>query len=456
MDFDRLEERIVSLSKYFGKNLIALEPIRQNQDNKLVNTIRNMAIEKMGGAPRLSDSKSFYVGSVDYMVVDYQNQLEFVILEANGGSSRGLLSLSSDQIEMIYNSYKYAIDQSSDAQNKLVLIGHMRLDDLLQEKILLIDYLTHQYKREGLDLKFYNLLTFNPSQKRNEDISVILSSYEDLIQFLDYKNQYITFQGIPLDVIIGDGVARRFPKISSDIRKNIKSLKTSIVNPIYHVTDDKFNTYVAVSLGREILNKYRIHHLKYGKVFNLEQLINTLENLINIYQENFIIKPFGGSGGAGIQPILKKTKREQIPEIIQKSFSEFHQKFDPCRDPFPYTIQEMAKFILIDWQNLKRTFDIRLYLAQKKGKIVPIGGEARIARVPFTGSFAKNEFIVNICGDWGVEFERAVGFTSENLKLLNLSLEDVADMFCSACELFSIISHKYNEILAFNEWNKFL
>ena len=61
----------------------------------------------------------------------------------------------------------------------------------------------------------------------------------------------------------------------------------------------------------------------------------------------------------------------------------------------------MAKFLLIDWKESQRTFDLRIYVAQQNGYIIPIGGEARIARAPFTGEYAKNEFVVNICGDWG-------------------------------------------------------
>ena len=72
------------------------------------------------------------------------------------------------------------------------------------------------------------------------------------------------------------------------------------------------------------------------------------------------------------------------------------------------------------------------------------------------GSFEKNEFVVNICGDWGVEFERAVGFTHKNLDLLDLTEEDIIDMFCGACHLFSIITQKHNEILVFDDWDKYL
>ncbi len=456
MNLDQDEARIVHYSRFFNKTLTALAPIRRNQDSGLVDILREDALNKMGGAPNLSDNKLFYIGSIDYMVVDSGGRHEFVVLESNGGSSRGLLSLSEDQVIRIYKAFKSAIDQSTEDTKKFVLIGHMATNDLLQEKILLIEFLKEQYREAGLTLEFYNTRDYNPLRKGKEDITVVLSSYDELAQFIGYENQYLTFKGEQVNVAIGDGIARRFPKISPGIKQDWKAVKTSIVNPIYHVTDDKFNTYVAVSLGGDILEKFRIQQLKFGKVFNRAELTAALENLIETEHKNYIIKPFGGSGGAGIQPVLKDMQKRGIPEIIDKSIEEFHQKFDPGRDPFPYTIQEMANFVLIDWRGQKRTFDIRMYIAQQEGKIIPVGGEARIARADFTGAFKKSEFVVNICGDWGVEFERAVGFTNDNLKRLNLSRDDVIDMFCGACKLFQIITEKREKILSFNAWTEFL
>lgn len=455
-NFRSIEQTIVYLSRFFGKNLTSLEPIREGQDSEFVENLRKMAIEKMGDVPILSNPKAYYLGSIDYMVVEGDNQHKFVILESNGGSSRGLLSLHVDQIEMLYRAFKTAIDQSSENPKKLVLIGVMPIDDLLQEKIMLIEFLKKAYQREGIKVAFYHALNYPPLLRGDEDITIIISDYNSITPSLIYEDNYIKFKGEKVNVLIGDGIARRFPTIAPYVKKNWNAIKTTILNPIYHVTDDKFNTYVAIALGEQNLSKYRIHPLKFGKFFDRNQLEAALENLITTTKKSYIIKPFGGSGGAGIQPILKGSSIGQIPKIIDQSISEFHQKFDPSRDPFPYTIQEMADFILFEWKGSKRTFDIRIYVAQQDNKIIPVGGEARIARAPFTGNFAKNEFVVNICGDWGVEFERAIPFSPSNLKLLNLTVNDVIDMFCAACTLFSIIIDKHQEILAFKDWEKYL
>ena len=66
------------------------------------------------------------------------------------------------------------------------------------------------------------------------------------------------------------------------------------------------------------------------------------------------------------------------------------------RNPYPYTIQEMADFSLIDWRGGKHTFDLRIYMAQKAGKIIPIGGLARIARGEYRGTLNKEEFVDSV------------------------------------------------------------
>ena len=394
------EETIVNLSHYFNLDLMALAPIRQKQDSKFVDIIREKAEKKMNGFPKLSDPKVFYIGSIDFMVMESGGQNEFVILESNGGSSRGLLSLSYDQVEIIFDAYKKAIDECAKDTPKRVLIGRMPIDDLYQEKIMLMEFLKQKYESEGFSVGIYTTRSYNPLQQKEPDIILIVSDYNTLLKDIAYHDQQIFFRDKAIHLLIGDGIARRFPIVADDIKKNWNNVKTNIVNRIYHVTDDKFNTYLAEHLGRDILSKYHIHFLKFGKVFTRDHLETSLKNLISI-QKDFIIKPFGGSGGAGILPILQNTSKEQISGIIDKSIAEFHHKFDPTRNPFPYTIQEMAKFLLIDWKESQRTFDLRIYVAQQNGYIIPIGGEARIARAPFTGEYAKNEFVVNICGDWG-------------------------------------------------------
>ena len=83
-----------------------------------------------------------------------------------------------------------------------------------------------------------------------------------------------------------------------------------------------------------------------------------------------------------------------------------------------------------------------------------MGGTARIARAPFTGNFTSDEFVVNICGKWGVDVDRALAFSPETLKQLKLKDEDLIDMFCAASQLFRIICEQFSTIMAHKDWEK--
>ena len=408
----------------------------------------------MGNWPKLPDKRLFYTGSVDFMVTEYNGKRKFVILETNGGSTRGLFATAFDQIRMIFNAFKSAIDDINDIKQKRVLIGTLPKDGLYQEKVMLGEYLKYRYGKEGIRVGIYNVFNYNTPQEKNEDILLIYSNYKNLFEFLDYKNKYITFMDDNIHVVIGDGIIRRFSDVNLQ-KENWSSIKTRIINPIYPVTDDKASTYVATYLGYDILKKYRIHPLQFARVFSKEKLEELMKS-INKTNRNFVLKPFGGSGGAGIKPFIQNTSIEQIPKIIEGSIFEFHQKFDKSRDPFPYTIQEMAQFNLINWKNSKRTFDLRINVIQQDGDLIPVGGSIRVAKAPHTGKFTKDEFIVNICGNWGVDFERALGISPKILKLLDLTEEDIIDIFCAACQIFSIICNNYNEIISFNQWDKYI
>ncbi|TFF86553.1 MAG: hypothetical protein EU551_01205 [Promethearchaeota archaeon] len=449
------EEDLVYLSKYFNKQLISEGPIREKQDNDFVNYIREKALEKMDGGPKLIDKNLFYIGSADFMVTEKNGEREFFILELNGGSSRGYLSLSNKQTEMLFDAYREAIDNSKGINGqKTVLIATLPNDGLLQEKILMIEYLKNHYEGKGLKVAVYNTNSFEFSG--DFDIIIIFSDYSVLLKHLTYKDYYIHFKGKNIDVVIGDGVARRFPVVEEDVINNWKNLKTLIVNFIYHITDDKSSSYLAMHFGRDMLKKYRIRHLKFGKAFNQVEMEKYLKKIITEFNKNYIIKPCGGSGGAGIQPITSETTVNDINEILKKSRKEFHKKFDIKRTCYPYTIQEMADFSLINYKNSKRTFDIRVYVVQNKGRLIPVGGVARIARLPYHGTLEKEEFVVNITGYKGPEVDRGLGFSKEALEQLNMTEEDLIDIFCASCEVFNICVDNFKRISSFNKWDTLL
>ncbi len=451
------ENSLFYLSRYFNKNFCSLEPIRNRQDGKLINRIRRKALNKLDGGLRINDPRLFYVGCVDFMVTHSKDDDEkkFVLLETNGGSSRGLLSLSEGQIEIVFQAYKDAIDQSSDWETqKIILIGTIPQDVLFQEKILLIEFLKERYEMDGYSVEVYNSMNFDPNKSKNIDIIFIIANYPNILDQISYRNHYVIFKEVEVDVLIGDGIARRFPILSAYIKNNWDSVKTIIVNPIYQISDDKANTYLAIQQNIDFLKENRIKQLEFGKFFDPYNLEIIIEDLIKNSDKNYILKPFGGSGGVGIQPISSKFSKERAEDIMERSISEFYQKFDSRRTPFPYTIQEMADFSLIEWNNSKRTFDIRIYVIQKDGLFIPIGGEGRVAKLPYTGTLKKEEFVVNISGFGQIEIERAIPFSDDGLKTLNLSEDDLIDLFCASCKIFKIITENHKKILDYKDWDK--
>jgi hypothetical protein len=221
------------------------------------------------------------------------------------------------------------------------------------------------------------------------------------------------------------------------------------------VTDDKSLTYLASYLNKQVLKKYKLKYLIFTKAYDDNDLINKIEYLLKTYNKPFIIKPSGGSGGAGVMHISSSVISEDIKQILEESKKEFFTKFTKDRNPYPYTIQEMADFSLINWKGAKHTFDIRIYLAQKDNLIIPIGGLARIARGVYSGGVHKEEFVVNLSGyDGQIEVERGVGFSHETSRILNLKSKDFINMFCIGCVLFKGIVERYYEIVNFSEWDK--
>jgi len=97
----------------------------------------------------------------------------------------------------------------------------------------------------------------------------------------------------------------------------------------------------------------------------------------------------------------------------------------------------------------------RIYMAQKDGIIVPIGGLARIARESYSGSLDKQEFVVNLSGYGGViDIARGRGISEEIGKLLNLSFDDYVNIFCIGCVMFASMVKNYQKITDFSNWDK--
>ncbi|MFX1481480.1 MAG: hypothetical protein ACFFCI_25660, partial [Promethearchaeota archaeon] len=381
---------LINLGKTLGLNLVSFADLRASQEDIFVDDIRITALEKLekNRDNVLVNLDSFYVGSIDFMVSDEPGGKKFFLLETNGGSHRGLSIITLKQQAFLYNGYLEAINQAVKKNkailNKIfVLIGVTVNDGLIHEKVIMIDYFRKKLKANGYTVKIFN--TGNYDRDYKSEIVFLIADYKQLSNSLSFSDNWIKYKGEKVSVLIGDGITRRFnnEEFSKLIEKDFRKMKSIVVNPIFRVTDDKSLTYLASFFSKKVLKKYNLRYLLFTKAYNEKDLIEKLKFLIREYKKSFIIKPSGGSGGAGVIPVSKDEDLHNIERIIQESKWEFYNKFMKSRDPFPYTIQEMADFSLIDWKEGKHTFDLRIYLAQRERRVIPIGGLARIAREEF-------------------------------------------------------------------------
>ncbi|MFX1343920.1 MAG: hypothetical protein ACFFAI_02345 [Promethearchaeota archaeon] len=453
---------LFKLGRSLGLDLVSFAELRASQQDFFVDNIRNKALKKMeiNKDNFLASDDFFYSGSIDFMVSDEPEGKRFFLLETNGGSHRGLSIITRKQQTLLYDGYIEAIHQAIKKKVRkddkiFVLVGVPVNDALIHEKVIMIDHFRKTLKSEGYMVKIFNRENFNIDF--HAKIIFLIADYRQLSTSLSFSEGVIKYKGEIISVLIGDGITRRLndKNFHEQIRKDIRLIKTIIVNPIFKITDDKSLTYLTSFFSKEILKKYNLRYLLFTRAFNEKDLIDKLSYLLKNYNKSFIIKPSGGSGGAGVIPVSKDEQPTNLKKIIETSKNEFFNKFMKNRDPYPYTIQEKADFSLIDWCGGKHTFDLRIYLAQSKGKVIPIGGLGRISRGKFTVGLDKEEFVVNLSGYNGqIEVKRGVGFSKETSKMLNLSEEDFVNMFCIGCVIFANIVKNYKKIINFSNWDQ--
>jgi hypothetical protein len=456
--------QLVQLGKSLGLDLISFVKLRASQEDNFVDGIRKNALRKLAKHNEifLHNSDSFYAGSIDFMVGGSPHGKSFFLLETNGGSNRGLSILTKKQQALMYDGYfksiSQAIEKSIDTDLKiLVLIGVPVNDALIHEKVIMVEYFRKKIRSLGLSLKIFNSDTYDKNYKAK--IVFLIADYNQLSKALSFTNSEMKYLGERISVLIGDGIARRFKdeKFIKLIREDYRQINSTIVNPIFKITDDKSLTYLASHLIKNRLEKYNLKGLIFAKAYDEKELIDKATRMVKSFKKSFIIKPNGGSGGAGVIQILSNHNSSEIKKKLDESKKEFYAKFSRKRNPFPYTIQEKADFSLINWEGYMHTFDIRLYFALKKNQIIPIGGLARIARGRYIKGLNKEEFVVNLSGyDGKIEVNRGIGLSEENSKLLNLKSTDIANLFCIGALIFNSMIENYNDIINFADWSKIL
>ncbi len=432
-------EQFVHLSPLVGGyGLISLSPIRSRQDWRLNDRICRTALRLVENEELIAvKGDEFFVGSVDFMVRrSPDGRPGFVVLETNGGSNRGYTSLTTHNLTQVLSGYEEML-RFVDDSTPLIVMGHPKNDPLLIEKLFVAEYLKEALVNSKLceTCRITRMEGFRGLQEPNEGL-IVLDSYDTLLPALVGAEDRVILNGQAVDAIIGDGVARRHIQMGEGKRFDLV-----LANWPFPVTDDKYLTYRAVDMAAEVLEPLEVYPIQFWRADTADELISICDR--ERRERDLIIKPFQGSGGAGVHPVDKQTP---IPVIVEESMGEFHEKFGSWRSPFPYTVCEKIDPHQATWRESTRNFDVRVYVARDGDQLLPVGGLFRIALEPDTGGNRKRALVVNLSGYGGVDTDRGLGVSEETLRITHLEETDVAKMFAAASVLLSYIAKNHLSI----------
>jgi hypothetical protein len=434
-------ERLVGYSPLIGGHrLVSVADIRHRQDERMTARIRRRALRLIPEEHLITVRRGdFFVGSVDFMIRRLPDGgRRHVILETNGGSNRGYCSLAAHDLDLVCNGYLEML-RFVGSSSPLFVMGHPKTDAVLIEKIYLAERLREEMLARGLckTARIVRLQDFRGIAAKGEGL-IILGDYESLLPALIGTGDRVILNGHLVSAIIGDGVARRHYQMSRGERFDV-----ILANWSFPVTDDKYLTYRAVEKAADILTPFDVSPLQFWHADTVDELVALCETQRE--HMDLIIKPFQGSGGAGVQPI---DERSHIPVVVQESMGEFRQKFGTWRSPFPYTVCEKVEAHRAAWRESERNFDIRVYVARDGDQLLPVGALFRIALEPYTGENRKRALVVNLSGYGGVDTERGLGVSAEALAVTGLEEEDLAKMFAASAVLMSYIAENHEAIQA--------
>ena len=111
----------------------------------------------------------------------------------------------------------------------LVLVGVPINDGLIHEKVIMVEYLRKRIKSDGYSLKIFNFDNYDKEHKAK--VVFIIADYGQLRQALSFSDSWIMFLNEPVNVLIGDGIARRFHNKRFDelVCKDFRQINTIIV-----------------------------------------------------------------------------------------------------------------------------------------------------------------------------------------------------------------------------------
>jgi len=438
---ERLElddlEWFIRLGGLVGFRQFGFDDIRARQDAELTERLRQRALARIQD-PQLIQvtDDSFFLGSVDYMVRETPDgQKGYTVLETNGGSSRGLTLLSPPDVERLMAAFVEMLRFLDPDEPPLILIGHPDGDALITEKFLTIYRLKEALERErpGLKVRVLSINAFRTLRRAGESEAVIvLSPHSQSALSLHLQDDRVYLMGRRVHLIIGDGAVARHHQLGR------RRSDMVLANWIFPVTGDKFSTYQAIERARDILIPHGLYPLRFWRAWSREELERICEEKRSEV-DGLIIKPFQGSGGAGVLPVLPGSS---VPEVVEESLGEFHAKYGHRNSPFPYTVCEKINPRKATWRGNRHNYDIRIYVARQGDTLIPVGCLFRIAPQPDKGTYSKGSLIVNLSGYGGIAVERGLGLSEESLETVHLEEEDIVKIFAASTLLMAAITRQ--------------
>ena len=436
---DRLEladlEWFIELGGLVGYKQFGFSEIRARQDAELTEQLRRYALDRIGDRKLIEvTDDSFFLGSVDYMVRETpDSQLGYAVLETNGGSSRGLTLLAPPDVERLMNAFVEMLRFLDDDEPPFIIVGHIDNDVLITEKFLTAYRLKEALEKErpGLRVRILSIDSFG-KQRRSDEAVIVLSPHSQSARSLHLRDDKVYLLGRRVHLIIGDGVVKWHHELGH------RRADVVLANWIFPVTNDKYCTYEAIEQARGLLVPHGVYPLHFWRAWDQDELVEKCEVGLSEV-DGLVIKPFQGSGGAGVLPLLQDSS---VPEVVENSLGEFHAKYGHRNTPFPYTVCEKINPRKALWRGNRHNYDIRIYVARQGDTLIPVGCLFRLAPQPDKGTYSKGSLIVNLSAYGGIAVERGLGLSRESLAIVHLEEEDIVKIFAASTLLMAAITRQ--------------
>jgi hypothetical protein len=429
-------EWFIKLGRLIGLKQFSFSDIRARQDADLTNHLRQQALARIQDPELIQvTNDNFFLGSVDYMVREAPDgHVGYTALETNGGSSRGLTLLAPPDVEHLMAAFVEML-RFVDNGPPLILIGYPVGDSLITEKFLIIHRLKEAMEQELTDVKVHVLSIQDFRIQRPlvaNDPVIVLAPHNQTALSLHLRDDRVTLLNRRVHLIIGDGAVAQHPQLGH------QRADVVLANWIFPVTGDKFSTYDAIERARDLVTPHGLYPLRYWRAGSREELEQICREKCSEVG-GLIIKPFRGSGGTGVLPILPTST---VEDVVTDSLGEFRVKYGHAHDPFPYTICEKINPRKATWRGGHYNYDIRVYVAREGDTLVPVGCLFRLAPKPDKGDYSKDSLIVNLSGYGGMAIERGLGLTQESLETVHLEEADIARIFAGSTVLMAAIARQ--------------